>query len=81
MTYAIVADGLVKWFGEGVARNTAVKDASFEMRFGETLYVTCILENLEKFGALKAIGAKSRVLVAMILFQAGFTALTGYDLG
>jgi len=45
------------------------------------LYVTCILENLEKFGALKAIGAKSRVLVAMILFQAGFTALTGYDLG
>ncbi|WP_018973174.1 hypothetical protein [Rudaea cellulosilytica] len=81
MTYAIVAEGLVKWFGEGAARTTAVKDASFEMRFGKIFYVTCILENLEQFGALKAIGAKSRVLVTMILFQAGFTALTGYDLG
>lgn len=47
---------------------------------GQTFY-TFILENLEKFGALKAIGAKSRVLVAMILFQATFTALTGYGLG
>ena len=44
---------------------------------GQTFY-TFILENLEKFGALKAIGAKSRELVAMILFQAGFTALTGF---
>ncbi|HTT12422.1 MAG TPA: ABC transporter permease [Burkholderiaceae bacterium] len=47
---------------------------------GQTFY-TFILENLEKFGALKAIGAKSRELVAMILFQATFTALTGYGLG
>jgi len=47
---------------------------------GQTFY-TFILENLEKFGALKAIGAKGRVLVAMILFQATFTALTGYGLG
>ncbi|HUN90724.1 MAG TPA: ABC transporter permease [Burkholderiaceae bacterium] len=47
---------------------------------GQTFY-TFILENLEKFGALKAIGAKSRELVAMILFQASFTALTGYGLG
>ena len=47
---------------------------------GQTFY-TFILENLDKFGALKAIGAKSRVLVTMILFQAGFTALTGYGLG
>lgn len=47
---------------------------------GQTFY-TFILENLDKFGALKAIGAKSRVLVAMILFQAGFTALAGYGLG
>ncbi|MGF6813016.1 hypothetical protein OKW30_008233 [Paraburkholderia sp. Clong3] len=43
---------------------------------GQTFY-TFILENLEKFGALKAIGAKSHGLVAMILFQATFTALTG----
>ncbi|TWB47667.1 ABC transporter permease [Nitrospirillum viridazoti] len=47
---------------------------------GQTFY-TFIIENLEKFGALKAIGAKSRELVAMILFQAAFTALTGYGLG
>ena len=47
---------------------------------GQTFY-TFILENLEKFGALKAIGAKSRELVLMILFQATFTALTGYGLG
>jgi putative ABC transport system permease protein len=47
---------------------------------GQTFY-TFILENLDKFGALKAIGAKSRELVYMILFQATFTALTGYGLG
>ena len=47
---------------------------------GQTFY-TFILENLERFGALKAIGIKSRDLVGMILFQATFTALTGYGLG
>lgn len=47
---------------------------------GQTFY-TFILENLEKFGALKAIGAKGHELVAMILFQALFTGLTGYGLG
>ncbi len=47
---------------------------------GQTFY-TFILENLEKFGALKAIGAKGRELIYMILFMAGFTALTGYGLG
>jgi putative ABC transport system permease protein len=47
---------------------------------GQTFY-TFILENLEKFGALKAIGAKGRELVIMILFQATFVALTGYGLG
>lgn len=47
---------------------------------GQTFY-TFILENLDKFGALKAIGAKGRELVLMILFQASFTALTGYGLG
>ncbi|MDE2342077.1 MAG: ABC transporter permease, partial [Betaproteobacteria bacterium] len=46
----------------------------------QTFY-TFILENLEKFGALKAIGAKGRELVLMILFQASFTALTAYGLG
>ena len=47
---------------------------------GQTFY-TFILENLEKFGALKAIGAKARELVLMILFMAIFTCLTGYGLG
>ncbi|MBS0298342.1 MAG: FtsX-like permease family protein [Proteobacteria bacterium] len=47
---------------------------------GQTFY-TFILENLEKFGALKAIGAKGHELVYMILFQATFTALIGYGLG
>ncbi len=46
----------------------------------QTFY-TFILENLERFGALKAIGTKSRDLVAMILFQATFTSMTGYGLG
>ncbi len=47
---------------------------------GQTFY-TFILENLEKFGALKAIGAKGSELISMILFQAIFTSLTGYGLG
>lgn len=47
---------------------------------GQTFY-TFILENLDKFGALKAIGAKGKELVYMILFQATFTALTGYGMG
>lgn len=47
---------------------------------GQTFY-TFILENLEKFGALKAIGAKGNELVLMILFQASFTAFIGYGLG
>ena len=47
---------------------------------GQTFY-TFVLENLERFGALKAIGAKGRELVAMIFFQAGLTGLLGYGLG
>ncbi len=47
---------------------------------GQTFY-TFVLENIDKFGALKAIGAKGRELVAMIFFQAGITGLAGYGLG
>ena len=47
---------------------------------GQTFY-TFVLENMDKFGALKAIGAKGRELVAMIFFQAGITGLAGYGLG
>jgi putative ABC transport system ATP-binding protein len=39
MQPAIVANDLVKWFGEGQARTTAVKGTSFEVYFGEMLYV------------------------------------------
>jgi putative ABC transport system permease protein len=47
---------------------------------GQTFY-SFVLENIEKFGALKAIGAKGYELVSMILFQALFTGFTGYGLG
>lgn len=47
---------------------------------GQTFY-SFTLENLEKFGALKAIGAKRRMLVYMLLFQSGLTAVAGYGLG
>lgn len=47
---------------------------------GQTFF-SFILENLDKFAALKAIGAKSRELIYMILFMAMFTAMTGYGLG
>jgi len=47
---------------------------------GQTFY-TFILENLERFGALKAIGTKNRELMGMILFQVGFTSFLGYGLG
>ncbi len=47
---------------------------------GQTFY-TFVLENMEKFGALKAIGAKGYELVYMILFQALSTGVTGYGLG
>lgn len=38
-TTAVQAIGLSKWFGEGEARTQAVKQVSFEARFGEMLYV------------------------------------------
>ncbi len=47
---------------------------------GQTFY-TFVLENLEKFGALKAIGARNSQLIYMILFQVSFTSFIGYGLG
>ena len=47
---------------------------------GQTFY-TFVIENIDKFGALKAIGAQGRELVYMILFQSLFTSLIGYGLG
>ena len=36
---AIQASGLVKWFGEGEAKTTALKDVSLEAQFGEMVYI------------------------------------------
>ncbi len=36
---AIKANSLVKWFGEGDTKTTAVQNASFEENFGELLYI------------------------------------------
>jgi putative ABC transport system ATP-binding protein len=36
---AIAATGLMKWFGEGEAKTTAVKDVNLEARFGEMVYI------------------------------------------
>src|SRR5579872_2471868 len=36
---AIIATGLVKWFGEGEARTQALRDVSLEAYFGEMLYI------------------------------------------
>lgn len=47
---------------------------------GQTFY-SFILENLDKFAALKAMGARAQDLVLMILFMAISCALTGYGLG
>ena len=51
------------------------------MSISAQTFYTFIIENLEKFGALKAIGAKGSELVRMILFQAAFTSLTGFGIG
>lgn len=47
---------------------------------GQAFYAF-VLENLDRFGALKAIGAKSHQLVYMILFEVGITSFAGYGLG
>ena len=36
---AVKATGIVKWFGEGDAKTTAVREVSFEAYFGEILYI------------------------------------------
>ncbi|MFI4954878.1 MAG: FtsX-like permease family protein, partial [Gammaproteobacteria bacterium] len=47
---------------------------------GQTFY-TFVIENLEEFGALKAIGAKRKELVSMILFQSSVVGFLGYGFG
>ncbi len=46
----------------------------------ETFYMF-VLDNLERFGALKAIGAKNAELVQMILFQSMTVGFLGFGLG
>jgi putative ABC transport system permease protein len=79
-------DKITHWyiFNTGMGTNLLLMTAiSFIVGLsisGQTFY-TFVLENREKFGALKAIGAKGHELVAMIFFQAGLTGLAGYGLG
>lgn len=47
---------------------------------GETFYAF-VLENMEKFGALKAIGAQKRELIYMLLFQSSVVSFLGYGFG
>ncbi|MDR3476770.1 MAG: FtsX-like permease family protein [Gammaproteobacteria bacterium] len=47
---------------------------------GQTFY-TFVLENLEEFGALKAIGAKKSELIKMIFFQSTVVGFLGYGFG
>lgn len=47
---------------------------------GQTFY-TFVLENIEEFGALKAIGAKKNELILMILFQSTLVGFLGYGFG
>jgi putative ABC transport system permease protein len=47
---------------------------------GQTFY-SFITENMEKFGALKAIGAKRSQLITMVAVQANLTCILGYGLG
>jgi putative ABC transport system ATP-binding protein len=37
--FAIKANNVTKWFGEGDARTMAVREANFEARYGELLYI------------------------------------------
>ncbi len=47
---------------------------------GQTFY-SFVIENLEQFGALKAIGATRNELIKMIMFQAGVVGFLGYGFG
>jgi len=38
-TSAIAATGLIKWFGEGEAKTTALREVSLDAYFGEMLYI------------------------------------------
>jgi putative ABC transport system permease protein len=79
-------DRISNWymFHTGMGTNLVIMTAiSFIVGLsisGQTFY-TFVLENMERFGALRAVGAKGRELVLMIFFQAGITGLAGYGLG
>lgn len=47
---------------------------------GQTFY-TFVLENIQQYGALKAIGAKKSELIHIILFQSALVGFLGYGFG
>ena len=86
MTEQGLIDRITNWYvlhtgmGTNLLLMTAISFLVGLSISGQTFY-TFVLENIEKFGALKAIGAKGHELVAMIFFQATLTGLAGYGLG
>ena len=86
MTEQGLIDRITNWYimhtgmGTNLLLMTAISFLVGLSISGQTFY-TFVLENIEKFGALKAIGAKGHELVAMIFFQAALTGLAGYGLG
>jgi putative ABC transport system permease protein len=71
-------------FKTGIGTNTLIMTLiSFIVGLsiaGQTFY-TFVLENLEKFGALKAIGAQKSQLIKMLTFQAMIVGFLGYGFG
>jgi putative ABC transport system permease protein len=71
-------------FKTGIGTNTLIMTLiSFIVGLsiaGQTFY-TFVLENLEKFGALKAIGAQKKQLINMLLFQSLIVGFLGYGFG
>ncbi len=46
-----------------------------------SIFYQFTVENLRNFAVLKAVGARSRLLIAMILLQAGIVAVVGFGIG
>ncbi len=76
----------VRWFlinSEDVGDIAAMLSMAMSVGFGVTGVMLFIFtnENLKQYAVLKAMGATSRLLLTMILFQAGLCALVGTGLG
>jgi hypothetical protein len=76
----------VRWYlsnSEDVGDSAAMLTLAMSVGFGVTGIMLYMFtnENLKQYAVLKAMGATSRLLLAMILVQAGLCALVGTGLG